>query len=73
MKKMVCLITYIDFLSIQPLMRPLFQVNKVVGLRLLFSRWRKNWCTRKSKFLKIKKTYFDGLRYHTLLNKVEIL
>ena len=31
-----------------------FMSTRVVELRLLFSRWRKNGCTNKSKFLKIK-------------------
>ena len=35
-----------------------FRSTRVVELRLLFSKWRKNRCTNKSKFLKIKKNIF---------------
>ena len=53
---MVCLITSVSFFYLSnPLWGLFFRSTRVVGIRLLFSRWRKNGSTNKSKFLKIKK------------------
>ena len=73
MEKMVCLITSIDFLSIQPFLRPLFSGQQELSkLDYYFQNGGKTGPQTNQGFCKLN-NIFDGLRYHTLLKKVEII
>ena len=68
MKQMVCLILSDDFLTIQPFMRPLFSgQQELSNIDDYFQDGGKMDAQTNQSYWKLKKTFFDGLRYHTLL------